>query len=275
MLQLNTREEATGSGRECVLWGLMAFLIAVAALLSPVQARAAVSEADSRQTRLLQATVALDQAFIPTQIFLQQGDQPLALEEMKMFVRHWQRFADDFSDFRPKSHWPDFVALTTGMVKRAHKALAQGDLESAAHTLNQVRVTLHHLRTRNGVDYYPDALHAYRPHLKKLITQAESADNGRYSEMQIRQLRESWARAWPRWQAIRRHVSQAAFDQQLFEFSDGRFVALKQAVAQQQSALYRLRRALNERDHQAIARMAVVLEAGYMRTFRAFGDLPI
>lgn len=230
--------------------------------------------ASANENALLKATIEMDRQYIPALIYIGQGDQESAEAAMMKYSQQWSAFVTTFAVSSDDPEWQHFLNIASGMVSEAFIDVRQGDLTNAQKQLEAVRVTLHGLRERNGIRYFLDELNAYKPYMDAMIKVADSKGSKRFSLAQIRSLQKNWAQVWPRWEAIRHHVSRAKFDQQMFGFSDDRFVELKQAVAQEQMALNKLRQALRTGTHQEIANAAIGLEAGFMRTYRAFGDMP-
>ena len=223
---------------------------------------------------LLQATIEMDRQYIPAVIYIRQGDRQSAADAMMKFSEQWSAFATTFEVNSDDPEWQHFLDIASGMVSEAFIDVQQGDLESARKQMAAVTVTLHGLRERNGISYYVDELNAYKPYMDAMIDVADSKKGNLFTKAQIKTLQKNWAKVWPRWEAIRHHVSRAKFDQQLFGFTDDSFVELKQAVAQEQIALNKMREALRSGTHQDMAEAAIGLEAGFMRTYRAFGDMP-
>lgn len=230
--------------------------------------------ASANDKALLQATIEMDRQYIPAVIYIDQGDRQSASDAMMKFSEQWSSFITTFEVNSDDPEWPHFLDIASGMVSEAFIDVQQGDLESAKKQMEAVTVTLHGLRERNGINYYVDELNAYKPYMDALIAVADSKSGKLFTKDQIRALQKNWAQVWPRWEAIRHHVSRAKFDQALYGFTDDRFVELKQAVAQEQLALNKLRQALRSGTHQEMADAAIGLEAGFMRTYRAFGDMP-
>lgn len=230
--------------------------------------------ASANDNALLQATIEMDRQYIPAMIYIGQGDRESASDAMMKFSQQWSSFVTTFAVNSDDPEWQHFLDIASGMVSEAFIDVQQGDLESAGKQLAAVTVTLHGLRERNGISYYVDELNAYKPYMDAMIEVADNKTGKRFTKAQIKTLQKNWAQVWPRWEAIRHHVSRAKFDQQLFGFTDDRFVELKQAVAQEQMALNKMREALRGGSHQDMADAAIGLEAGFMRTYRAFGDMP-
>lgn len=222
---------------------------------------------------LIRATIGMDRQYIPALIYTGQGDQASAEKAMMRFTAQWSDFVSTFAVNSEDPQWQHFLDLASGMVSEAFVDVKEGEMTAAYQRLEAVGVTLRGMRERNGIDYYLDDLNHYKRYMETMIRTAEARE-GLFSMAQIRTLQKNWAQVWPRWQEIRHHVSKARFDQELYGFSDDRFVALKQAVAQEQLALNRLRQALRTGTHKEIADAAIGLEAGFMRTYRAFGDMP-
>ena len=230
--------------------------------------------ASANDNALLQSTIEMDRQYIPAVIYIEQGDRQSASDAMMKFSQQWSSFVTTFAVNSEDPEWQHFLDIASGMVSEAFMDVQQGDLESAQKQMEAVTVTLHGLRERNGISYYVDELNAYKPYMDALIATADNKSGKRFTKAQIKTLQKNWAQVWPRWEAIRHHVSRAKFDQELFGFSDDRFVELKQAVAQEQLALNKLRQALRTGTHQEMADAAIGLGGGIMRNTRAVGDKP-
>jgi len=230
--------------------------------------------ASAMDKAMLKATIEMDRQYIPALIYAQMGDQVAAEDAMMSFSTEWTSFATTFAVNSEDPEWQHFVDIASGMVSSAFVDIREGDLESGYSNLKAVSTTMHGLRERNGINYYVDELNAYKPYMDALIATADNKKGKRFTMAQIKTLQKNWAQVWPRWESIRHHVSRAKFDQELFGFSDDRLVELKQAVAQEQLALNKLRWALRTGSHQEMADAAIGLEAGVMLPCCAFGVMP-
>ena len=230
--------------------------------------------ASANDHALLRATIEMDRQYIPALIYTRQGDAESAAQAMMRFSTQWSDFVTTFAVSSDDPQWQHYLDIASGMVSEAFVDIQEGDLSAAHHQLESVRITLQGLRERNGISYYVDELNAYKPYMDALVATGLAKKPGqRFTRAQILTLQKNWAQVWPRWQQIRQHVSQAKFDQELFGFSDDHLVELKQAVALEQMALNRLRQALRTGTHQEMADAAIGLELGFMRSYRAFGDM--
>lgn len=229
----------------------------------------------AQENGLLKATIEMDRHYIPALIATAQQDQAAAKDAMADFSQEWVKFSGAFAIHSADPEWQHFMEIATNKVSEAFVDVQEGKLEHAHHALETVRITLHGLRERNGISYYVDELNAYHHYMEQIVQTIKNRTGEQFSKAEIKTIQKNWAEVWPRWDAIRRHVSQAKFDQALFGFSDDRLVELKQAVAEEQAALYKLKYALINGSDQRIAEAGLGLVAGFKRTYRTFGDLPI
>ncbi len=223
---------------------------------------------------LLKATIEMDHQYIPVLYYTAQGDFVASEQAMQDFLSEWQAFLSVNEGYAKDPEWQHFIAVATKMVNTADEQVLSGDLMAASKSLAGIRITLQGLRERNGInDYFLDELHRYHSHMQAIVA-AGDTDGMAMSQEAVRTVQKHWAEVWPRWEKIRRHFSQAKFDQEMYNFSDDRLVELKQAVAEEQVALYQLKFALINGDPKRIANAATGLTPGFERTYRAFGDMP-
>ncbi|MDX1320881.1 MAG: hypothetical protein R3207_11935, partial [Oceanospirillum sp.] len=169
--------------------------------------------ASANDNALLQSTIEMDRQYIPAIIYIEQGDRQSASDAMMKFSEQWSSFVTTFAVNSDDPEWQHFLDIASGMVSEAFMDVQEGNLESAQKQMEAVTVTLHGLRERNGISYYVDELNAYKPYMDALIATADSKTGKRFTKAQIKTLQKNWAQVWPRWEAIRHHVSRAKFDQ--------------------------------------------------------------
>ncbi len=224
---------------------------------------------------LLKATVKLDFEYIPALHYTSQGNFVASEQAMHELKRQWQQFSSVYSSSEVDPQWQHFVAAAGRMIEAADQHVLGGDLIQAHKELEGVRVTLQGLRERNGItDYFLDQLHGYHVHMDAIVQAGKGKTAAQMTLKDVRTIQKHWAQVWPRWEKIRHQVSRAQFDQAFYNFSDDRLVELKQAISEEQVALYQLKLALLNGDRGRIARAAEGLSSGFMRTYRAFGDIP-
>lgn len=229
----------------------------------------------AQENGLLKATIEMDRQYIPALIATSQQNQAAAQDAMSDFSQEWVKFSGAFAIHSTDPEWQYFMDIATNKVSEAFVDVQEGKLRKAHEALETVRITLHGLRERNGIDYYVDELNAYHQYMENIVKTIQNRKSDQFTKAEIKTIQKNWAEVWPRWENIRRHVSRAEFDQTLFGFSDDRLVELKQAVAEEQAALYQLKRALLNGSDKLIADAGLGLVPGFKRTYRTFGDLPI
>lgn len=240
-----------------------------------LQALASTQVFASDHQDLLKATVKLDFEYISALYYTSQGDFVASEQAMQDLNAQWQQFSSVYetSDIDPQ--WQYFVSAAGRMIEAADEHVVSGKLADAHKELEGVRVTLQGLRERNGItDYFLDQLHDYHVHMDAIVQVAKGKTGTEMTLRDVQTVQKHWAEVWPRWEKIRHQVSRAKFDQEFYNFSDDRLIELKQAISEEQVALYQLRLALLNGDRERIARAAEGLPPGFMRTYRAFGDIP-
>lgn len=240
-----------------------------------LQALASTQVFASDHQELLKATVKLDFEYIPALYYTSQGDFVASEQAMQDLQNQWQQFSSVYNKLDIDPQWQYFVEAANRMIQSADKHVVNGDLAKAHEELEGVRVTLQGLRERNGIDsYFLDQLHSYHVHMDAIVQAGQGKTAAQMTLKDVQTIQKHWAQVWPRWEKIRHQVSRAQFDQEFYNFSDDRLVELKQAISEEQVALFQLRLALLNGDRGRIARAAEGLPAGFMRTYRAFGDIP-
>jgi hypothetical protein len=240
-----------------------------------LQALASTQVFASDHQELLKATIKLDFEYISALFYTSQGDFVASEQAMQDLQAQWQQFSSVYDSLDIDPQWQHFVAAANRMIQTADEYVVSGKLMKAHEELEGVRVTLQGLRERNGIDdYFLDQLHGYHVHMNAIFQAGKGKTAAQMTEGDVKTIQKHWAEVWPRWEKIRHHVSRAKFDQALYNFSDDRLIELKQAISEEQVALYQLKLALLNGDRDRIARAAEGLPAGFMRTYRAFGDIP-
>ncbi|MBB1489559.1 hypothetical protein [Oceanospirillum sediminis] len=221
---------------------------------------------------IIDATIRLDRKYIPALYYTHIADQVKAEESIKALNAQWGLFLKHYDRLNSDDNWQHFISVASGMITDAQKAVAEGQMKTAHDRLSGVAVTLRGLRERNGISgYFLDQLNDYRVHMDAIVAAGKSGAAMKMSDIRI--IQKHWAQVWPRWETIRRHISRNKFDQQRYGFSDNRLIELKQAIAQEQQALFDLKFALLNGDRGRIGKATAALPAGFERTWRAFGEL--
>lgn len=240
----------------------------VAAMLLSGPARA------EHHADVIDATVQFDHQYIPTLYFIRTSDATSAAQALDKLKGQWQVFRQQFDHLDSDPQWHHFIGIASGMLSDAEQALSEGNLPAASEHLEGIAVTLRGLRERNGVTgYFLDELYDYRYHMQAIINAVKGKTAQSMTLADVRTVQKHWAEVWPRWDRIRRKVSRGEFDQHRYRFSDDRFIELKQAIGQEQQALFDLKFALLNGSRDRIAQAGVALSPGFERAWRAFGDL--
>ncbi len=209
---------------------------------------------------------ALDRAFIPVWALTAEGRLDLAAKAMPYLQREWYGFRDRHTgDRNVDAAWGSDFGRIDALVYEADAILDGGRFPDLVRApLERIAATLAGLRQRNGIDYYPDYLAAFRVPMDGMVAAAVDGASRAGALERIRTLypaaREAWARlpaAGPgpafRAGAVQREGLTAMID----------------GVTQ---ALDALGRALDGNDAAAVSAATLALRPAFLRVYYWFGD---
>ena len=189
---------------------------------------------------------------------------------MAVLVPTWQAFQVKYIAANPADpQWrPDFDAVG-GMIERADGIVKTGsDLVAAHDELEGVRITLMHLRERNGVEYYVDRLTRFHEPMEAIVLAAKGKTAETLTSADLETIRANLPEA----QTIWSEVTAARFEPALFGFGGEKHAAMQKQIAAETDALAQLQAALDDGGPAAIAQRSVALKPSFSVLFMLFGD---
>lgn len=242
----------------------------------PVAATAAQSPATTiagLPTYLPADMVTLDRAYIAALALTSQERREPSLRAMAVLVPTWKAFQAKYAAANPADpQWrPDFD-LVDGMIGRADGLVLTGaSLVEAHDELEGVRVTLMHLRSRNGIAYYVDGLTAFHEPMEAIMLAAK----GKTPETLTAADRDLIKERLPEALALWSEVAAAPFDAGLYGFGEAKQGVLRRQVAAEADALAQLQAAVDSGDTGAVIQRAPALKGVFAPLFMLFGDFEL
>lgn len=246
-------------------------LLAIATIFALVQGRPAPAvAAPVMPTYLVPDMVTFDRAYIAALALTSQEKLEPSRTAMAILVPTWQAFNAKYSGANPSDpQWrPDFDAVS-GMMERADDIVRDGHRLPEAHgELEEVRITLMHLRERNGLPYFVDLLTRYHEPMEAIVLAGKDRAPDSLTASDVEAIRTQAAEAREIWG----QVTEARFDAALFGFAPEKHALMQRQIAAESAALDALQAALDAQDPAAIVTRAVALKPSFAALFMMFGD---
>ena len=162
---------------------------------------------------LLADMVALDQAYIPVLALTTQNDTVGSRKSMDTLLTEWSAFKGTYYTAMPQDPgWKPDLDTVNMTIYSANERIIEGNL-SAAHTeLEQFRLTMLDLRTRNNIDYFIDKLTRFHEPMETIVL---AAQNKAPAEVDVATIRQVYPDAVAKWDAVRT----GTIDARLFGFT--------------------------------------------------------
>ena len=208
---------------------------------------------------------AFDRAFIPVWALTAEGRLDLAARAMPTLQREWREFRERHAGAKSAdAAWRNDFNRIDSLIYEAAAILDGGRFPDLVRSpLERAAALLAGLRHRNGIEYFPDHLIAFRVPMDGMI--AAAADKALRAEplARIRALypaaREVWGRL-PAAPGAEARLGAAQLER------------LAGAVQAEVAALDALGRALDANDDAAIAAAALALRPPFLSAYYLFGD---
>lgn len=228
------------------------------------------SAAPGLPTHLLSDMVTFDRAYIAALALTSQEKPEPSQKAMRILVPTWAAFQAKYIDANPNDpQWRPDLDAVGGMIERADGIVRTGsDLVTAHDELEDVRMTLMHLRERNGIPYYVDPLTRFHEPMEAIVLAGKGKSADTLSPADLETIRAQLPHARTIWA----EVSATPFDAALFGFTPEKQAALQKQIVAETDALTQLQMALDSGDPGAIAQRAVALKPSFSVLFMMFGD---
>lgn len=209
---------------------------------------------------------ALDRAFIPVWALTAEGRLDLAAKAMPVLQREWRGFRERHSgDKTTDAGWRNDFSRIDALVYEADAILDGGRFADLVRApLERMAALLAGLRQRNGIEYYPDYLLAFRVPMDGMV--AAAADKALRAES-IARIRELYPAAREAWGRL-----PAAGPGPALRLTAAQTERLAGLVEVETRALATLASALDANDAAAIAAAALALRPAFLSIYYLFGD---
>jgi hypothetical protein len=209
---------------------------------------------------------AFDRAFIPVWALTVEGRLDLAAKAIPLLQREWYGFKErHYGDKTLDAGWRNDFDRIDALIREADAIIDGGRFPDLVRApLERTAALLAGLRQRNGIDYYPDHLIAFRVVMDGIVAAGRDKELKAESVERIRALYPAAREAWGR--------LPAAGPGPVFHLTAAKSDALPGMIEAETSALVALGRALDANDAAAIAAAALAIRPPFLSVYYAFGD---
>jgi hypothetical protein len=211
---------------------------------------------------------ALDQAYIPVLALTTQNDAVGSRKSMDTLLMKWNAFKGTYYTAMPQDlQWkPDLDTVGT-TINSANVRITEGNLSAAHAELEQFRLTMLDLRTRNNIDYFIDKLTRFHAPMETIVLAAQdkSPDN-----VDVAAIQQAYPDAVAKWEAVKT----GTIDATLYGFTLDKLAQIEILKANQTRALNNLKTALDSGNTTTIGTTAVAIKGPFSILFSSFGKFP-
>jgi|WetSurMetagenome_2_1015567.scaffolds.fasta_scaffold53637_3 hypothetical protein len=217
---------------------------------------------------LLKDMATLDQAYIPVLALTTQNDANNSRRSMDTLIREWTAFRGKYYNAMPQDPgWKPDLDRVNQTIYMANGSIARGNL-SAAHTeLEQFRLTMLDLRTRNNIYSFVDRLTLFHDPMEMIVLAA--ADKAP-ADVNVTLINQVYPDALARWNAVKT----ADITADLYGFNQSQADKIQTLMNNETKALENLGNALKTANNTAIGNAAVAIKGPFSILFSAFGKFP-
>jgi hypothetical protein len=224
--------------------------------------------AGSQPETLLKDMAALDQAYIPVLALTTQNDPVGSRKSMDTLITTWSAFKGTYYTAMPQDPgWKPDLDTVNKTIYSANARITEGNL-SAAHTeLEQFRLTMLDLRTRNKIDFFIDKMTRFHEPMEAIVLAALDKTPDKVDVATIQRV---YPDAVVKWDAVKT----GTIDATLFGFTPVQEQKTRTLIANQTLALDTLGTALKSGNNTAIGKAAVGIKGPFSILFSSFGKFP-
>ena len=235
------------------------------ALVSP---SSTMAPAGSPPETLLKDMAILDQAYIPVLALTTQNDPVRSRKAMDTLLTEWSAFKGTYYTAMPQDpRWKPDLDTVNMTIYSANAKITEGNLSAAHNELEQFRLTMLDLRTRNKIDFFIDKMTRFHDPMEAIVLAAQDKAPDKVDVATIRQV---YPDAVSKWDAVKT----ATIDATLFGFTPDQEQKTRILIANQTLALEKLGTALNSGNTTAIGTAAVAIKGPFSTLFSSFGKFP-
>jgi hypothetical protein len=211
---------------------------------------------------------ALDQVYIPVLALTTQNDAVGSRKSMDTLLMKWNAFKGTYYTAMPQDlQWkPDLDTVDT-TINSANVRITEGNLSAAHAELEQFRLTMLDLRTRNNIDYFIDKLTRFHAPMETIVLAAQdkSPDN-----VDVAAILLAYPDAVAKWNAVKA----GKIDATLYGLTPDKQAQIQILMANQTRALDNLKTALDSGNTTTIGTTAVAIKGPFSILFSSFGKFP-
>lgn len=214
--------------------------------------------------------IELDKALVPALLLTAEkeptGDAVMAVKQLK---QQWRTFtAFRMEDKRDYKEWDRIMAEVERQIDSADGDIDAGDYAGAHKKLVRARNLMKDFRAKNEMDYFPDALASFEPHMQMIAKSVADRVPETLMDDEIRKIGKIQTEARAAWQKVR----ESHFDNFVFKFSGDRKDELVSYIEQETALLDEIGLSVARRDRAGIINAASLAGEPYKRAVMMFGD---
>lgn len=225
-----------------------------------------IAQAVSPPPSLLADMAALDQAYIPVLALSTQNDAAGSRKSMDTLLVKWKAFRSTYYTAMPQDpQWKPDLDTVDATIRDADARIAEGNLSAAHAGLEQFRLTMLDLRTRNHIDYFIDKLTRFHGPMETIVLAAPDKDH-----VDVAAIRQAYPDAVAKWDTVRT----GTIDATLYGFTPEKMAQVQALEANETRALDNLGAALEAGNTTTIGTTAVAIKGPFSVLFSSFGKFP-
>lgn len=220
---------------------------------------------------LLKAMADLEKTYIPPLFHTSAGNLPLSQKSMAIYRAEWNEFAAAYSDYRADyANWAYYFERIERDIQAAEAIVASGvNLVSAHEELEDVRLTLLELRTRNGFPkFITDKLTAYHDPMEGIVLALKGKTPDQVDDALIASLGEMLDEAY----FLFAKAESCPVDQALWGFTDQQMSDFTYYLNNERIALDTFAAAFYSGDKLAMIKTSMPIKLGFVSLYTTFGD---
>lgn len=212
----------------------------------------------------------LDLAYVPP-LFYTSVSAPPTLKSMNIYKAVWAQFAAQYYDYRPNDvNWRNYFDSIDDAVQRADAIVREGTNLPAAHNvLEEVRMLMLELRTRNGFNkIVTDRLTAFHHPMEGIVLSVKGKTPADIDADLLEHLEDLLDEAW----FMYHKIELCPLDPALWNFTIEQEDAYYENLANLRGALENFENALTIGEPQSIIQTGVAIKPRFRDLFILFGD---
>lgn len=219
---------------------------------------------------LRQDMVKLDKVYIAALALTTQGKVAESRKVMETLTKSWKNFRSAYYDANPKDRqWKaDFDKVDHMIAEAAAIVVSDRKVTDAHEALEDVRMVMMKLRSRNKIEYFVDRLTGFHEPMEVIVLNAKDKTPETITDADIGRIRKMLPEAEKRWNI----VMAGKLDAKTYQLDKEQFEQARKLMQVQQRALDDLKAALASGDKQKIIKTAVGIKPNFAELFMTFAD---